>query len=156
MVNDGFDNWKQLLRESMLDREIEHAWVVEYGFLKVMQKIVEDNEPALVLESDVFFNEITWEKITERWRELVELVGYDDIKFAMLYFRKRENLPWAEPLTDFWATGVNGSGQVANIVTPHGAQFMLDREGEPWNLYRELPAKIQLNPRLLHRPTIAV
>lgn len=132
VVDDGIESWRVMLNNDQKEIEPISYWAIEWGFLKLMQKIVEDNEPALVLESDVFFVDLHYGDLQERWRQLHETVGYDNIKFAMLQFRKRENLQWASPLTDFWATGVNGSGQRANIVTPHGAQFMLDREGEPW------------------------
>ena len=140
VIDEGIDTWKIMQSDEQKEKKPIPYWAIEWGFLKLMQKIVEDDTPALVLESDVFFVEMTYDQIIQQWRELVELVGYDTIKFAMLYFRKRENLPWAKPITEFWAEGVNGSGQVANIATPHGAQFMLDRKGEPWlNIENYLP-----------------
>lgn len=140
IVNDGFEVWRTCLFDDMKDRPVQHAVAVEWGFLKIMQKIVDEGKPVLLLESDVFFPTLTYESLRERWQELIGLVGYDTIKVAMLYFRKRENLPWADVLTDFWAKGVNGSGQVASIVTPHGAEFMLNRQDPFPTIENYMPA----------------
>lgn len=132
MVEDGYTLWEGLLdRKKHYELPPNHAIAVEWGFLKIMKRIAEEQVPVLLLESDPFFADLRYEDILRHFSDLITMEGYENIRIAQLYFRKRENLPWAPALNDFWAKGVNGSGQVANIVTPHGAEFMLQRTS-PW------------------------
>ena len=108
-----------------------HAIAVEWGFLKIYKWITAEQMPVLLLESDAFFADLKYEDILRHFNDLVDMEGYENIRIAQLYFQKQENLPLAPALNDFWAKGVNGNGQVANIVTPHGAEFMLQRTS-PW------------------------
>ncbi len=132
VVEDGYTQWKRSLDERKhYESPPSHAIAVEWGFLKIMKQIAAEQMPVLLLESDVFFEYLKYEDILRHFSDLITMEGYENIRIAQLHFRKQENLPWAPAINDFWARGVNGSGQVANIVTPHGAGFMLQR-ASPW------------------------
>ena len=121
---------------------------VEWGFRKILEKIVESKEPTLVLENDAFFEfeEFTYERLKEHWEKLGDGTT---IKVAMLfYYGKHKSIPVRrdlEKIDDFWAAGSHSLGQVANIYTPEGASFLLERD----RFFPSIETYLGLNPDMV-------
>lgn len=143
IVNDGWSQWKEKAayynRPEFADEKPLHSFAVEWGFLNIMKKIVEDDKPALVLESDVKFETLTYDKLREEWKMLIDIESEQNILVAQLCFEVKEGLPPVTPLTQFWARGSKGRGQYANIVTPAGAEFLMNRKDATPTIENYLP-----------------
>ena len=129
LASKGYSGFNDILNRTPSDESPNIFMAVEGGMMRIMEKVVAENRTSLVLESDACFNDVGYDDIVEQWKALVDLEGYENIKIAQLtHGIPLTGLKEATPITDFWSKGVIGNGQVANFYTPHGAQYLLDRE----------------------------
>ena len=134
MIKDGFTQCKDELlytQETCSNHPPKHALIVEWGMRKLLQTVVDSNKPTLVLENDIKFDTLTYDMILYQWETLVNLVGYESIQVAMLCWQptvEELDIPEVEVLTEFWGSGVKGMAQYANIFTPAGAKFFVERK----------------------------
>ena len=122
-----------------------HARTVHYNMLKILKIISVSNRPTLMLESDVIWRHLNYESLLDRWNDLKKAVGYKNINVAMLFSYendadKEDNLT---PIDEFWGRGSRNAGQVANIWTPHGAQFYLEN-----HLDHHIEYTLKSNPQM--------
>lgn len=125
IVRSGYKQGEQLLRDDKKENPVNPAHVIEFGFLNILSLIRSEGVPALVFENDVFFTNMKSLDIVTQLNILVKTVGLDNIKVAMLFF-KDKGLQ-TQRVTDFWGRGMKGTGQIANFITPVGAEFLLNR-----------------------------
>ena len=131
MVADGHTKY-----EGYEDHPIEwlhndvHYLVPEWGMLNILRKVAEGDEPVLVIENDAYFRDISYTEIDQRWSDLENSVGFNNINVAMFTVirpdleERKANAP-LQDIDGFWAKGACGPGQTANIYTPHGAEWIV-------------------------------
>ena len=124
MVADGFNVSPYL----PMEMKPIHARTLHYNYLKVLRIATEKDRPTLIMENDAKFRNLTYETLNEKWDQLVDDVGYKNINIAMLfsYENEQDQDDKVTPVNDFWGRGSRNSGQVANIWTPHGAEYYLE------------------------------
>lgn len=103
------------------------ARAIEWGFYAILEKIASENEPSLVLESDVRL-QWSWSELNRNWRVLCDLEGYNRIKVVQLKWSGEDGLE----INGIFQNG-GGCGQMGNIWTPHGAEFLF--VNKEWNGY---------------------
>ena len=134
MSDDGFQIGTDMLRYyeggKRYDAYPLHARVVHFNMLKILRAVANGNRPTLILESDVFWRSLDYQGLLARWDELIGLVGYENINVAMFfsYENNKDQDEIVVDLSEFWGRKSRNSGQVANIWTPHGAQYYLDQD----------------------------
>ena len=134
----GFPDWAHMeIKQTSL-----HSRIVRLNlFLILRDVVIKSGEPWLVIEDDAFFRTFTYTELCERWEQLKQQVGEENINVAMLFFYgspTRYRNPKCAPIDDFWARGSQEAGQVANIYTPTGAKHILDNCSTTANIERYL------------------
>ena len=146
MVADGHEKYEPLQNDNLRDHTDSHYYICDWGQLNIMRKIVESNEPTLVLENDAWFRHLPvtnpfdfYPFLKEKWRSLLRKVGGRNINMAMLsvdYSGRSDKtkeliekgVDKLEKVDDFWARGARGMNQTAMIWTPLGAKYMLEEK----------------------------
>ena len=140
MIEDGHVKYKEAINFNHLDGDDSHYEVCEWGLLNIMREIIKMREPVLVLENDAFFRNLpvsdiedAYDFINQLWKNLVDKVGYEHINVAMFTVIRPDldelkSNKALEPIDDFWVKGACGPGQTANIYTPHGAEYILNKK----------------------------
>ena len=141
MVADGHEKYRPYLETNISDITLDsHADMCEWGLLNIMRKVIETDTPTLVLENDAYFPKIptadvrdSFGFLVDKWWELASQVGQENINVAMLTvirpdLDKLKTNAALEDVDDFWTKGACGPGQTANIYTPQGARFILEKK----------------------------
>ena len=147
MSSDGYATWQELVNNypDVLEHPDYHNCIVEWSMLKILREVEKSGEDTLVLENDVWFKKgIDYRLLQDRWDNLKAAVPYESIGCAMLMFYEElygyrddgaavgvEPVQEGEQIDDFWVKGARSGGQVANIYTPHGAEWMQAKPAFP-------------------------
>lgn len=136
-----------------------NKWILQYlgymvSYFKALRDISNQSENVLLMEDDYHLVE-DYHQIVSSFAQLP-----DDVMFAMLgYNRHSDDFIQLPALDDTWAIGTPSNGNSANIYTPEGAGYLLDKcrskmdttpecviqqlNGEP-GLYSRLPDRIAI------------
>ena len=116
----------------------KHAWVVYWGLLSILRKVVDSGKATLILEDDAFFKTgFFYDLISEKWDNLCSSVGFESIRLAMLFWYDDDEAVERESLDDYWVKGSRSGGQIATIYTPSGADYLLNSD-------RRYPIEVQM------------
>ena len=117
IFHDGFDV------NDCKDVRVSH--VINVGFLKIFEKIVDEDRASLVMTNDCAFDYgFTWDFLLQQYTALINAVGYENIRIAKIIYQK-ECSAEGVGITDYWVANAGVIGDYASIVTPAGAEFML-------------------------------
>lgn len=106
-------------------KDVKVSRAINFGFLKIFEKIVDEDRASLVMTSDCAFDYgFTWDFLLQQYTALVNAVGYENIRIAKLFYHTERSAEGVG-ITDYWVKNAGVTGDNASIVTPAGAEFML-------------------------------
>lgn len=111
-------------------RDVRVSHVINVGFLKIFEKIVDEDRASLVMTNDCAFNYgFTWDFLLQQYTALINAVGYENIRIAKIFHQKERSAEGVR-ITDYWLANAGVVGDNASIVTPAGAEFMLQNSNK--------------------------